>query len=244
MTDQNTRARCKVLDWDSTLFGIPVALIPQPRLTAEELAGIIADLKQQRIRLVYWPADGEMDPAVVRPLGGLFVGRKVTLAIDFRLADGGPLALAAKVEPFTDAMSATDLEDLAVQSGAYSRFSLDPHFPREKMVSLYQTWIRRSVRKEIAFEVLVIRDAGKIAAMITLGDKNGRGDIGLLAVDAAYRGRKYGETIVRAAQRCFRARGYESGQVATQAENIAACRLYTKCGYAMEKVEYYYHFWL
>lgn len=244
MMDQNTQAQCKVLDWDSALFGIPVALVHQPHLTAEELTRVIAGLKRQQIRLVYWPTDREIEPALVQPLGGLLVSRKVTFVIDFRLANCGAIPPAASVESFTDAMSAADLENLAVQSSAYSRFSLDPHFPGEKTVSLYQTWIRRSIRKEIAFEVLVIRDAGRIAAMITLGDKNGRGDIGLLAVDAQYRGRKYGETMVRAAQRSFIARGYKLGQVATQGENIAACRLYTKCGYAMEKVEYYYHFWL
>ena len=80
--------------------------------------------------------------------------------------------------------------------------------------------------------------------MVTLGNKNGKGDIGLLAVGADYRGRNYGRILVQAAQKWFLTNGYQEGQVITQGDNYPAYHLYEKCGYSVEKVEYFYHFWL
>lgn len=141
-------------------------------------------------------------------------------------------------------MPIADLEALAIQSGPYSRFSVDPKLPEEKFIELYKIWINRSLKKEIADEVLVIREGENVVGMVTLGEKDGKGDIGLIAVERDRRGRKYGEALVRAAQCWFIRRGYEFGQAVTQGGNIPACSLYKKCGYSVEKVEYFYHFWL
>lgn len=80
--------------------------------------------------------------------------------------------------------------------------------------------------------------------MVTLGVKNGRGDIGLFAVDPSMRRRNLGVALVRAAQEWTRRKGLRFAQVVTQGKNIAACRLYEKCGYRIEKVDFFYHFWL
>ena len=137
-----------------------------------------------------------------------------------------------------------EIEKLSIQSGEYSRFSTDPNIPRDKFEALYKEWIHKSLNKEIADEVLVILDNTNVAGMITLGNKNDNGDIGLLSVDTRYRGKKYGEMLVRSAQTWFIRNGYKFGHVVTQADNTAACRLYTKCGYSVSKVEYFYHFWM
>ena len=74
--------------------------------------------------------------------------------------------------------------------------------------------------------------------------KNKVRDIGLIAVNRNYRGKRFGEMLVRHAQYWFINNGYNIGQVVTQGTNIPACNLYKKCGYSVEKVEYFYHFWL
>jgi len=86
-------------------------------------------------------------------------------------------------------MSSNELEKLSIQSGKYSRYSVDKNIKRDKFEKLYTIWIKRSIGKEIADEVLVILDNGNIAGMITLGNKNGKGDIGLLAVESRFRGK-------------------------------------------------------
>ncbi len=149
-----------------------------------------------------------------------------------------------KVEPFDKSMSVDDLDKLALQSGKLSRFYLDPFFTYEQYSKLYKTWIKKSLNRSIAKEVLVVRDNDKVIATITLGDKNGCGDIGLLAVDSNFRGRKLGEVLMNSAENYFLQSGYRDIKVITQLDNLPACNLYRKCGYNIEKVEYVYHIWI
>ena len=147
-------------------------------------------------------------------------------------------------EFYHSSMPESDFKELAVQSGVFSRFSVDPDFPGEKFIALYTLWIRKSIHKEIADEVLVIREGEKAAGMVTLDHKDGKGDIGLLSVSQECRGKKYGEMLVRGAQCWFMDHSCRFGQVVTQGDNTAACALYQKCGYSVGKVEFFYHFWL
>ena len=164
--------------------------------------------------------------------------------MDFGGMNHNDLILVDIVKPYASSMRIGDLERLAVQTGEYSRFNVDPNFPKEKFIELYKTWIRNSVRKELADEVLTIQQGENIVGMVALGNKNNRGDIVLMAVDESCRRRGYGETLVKAAQSWFVGNQYKVGQVVTQEDNIPACKLYKKCGYSIEKIEYYYHFWL
>jgi len=136
------------------------------------------------------------------------------------------------------------LEHLAVEAGIYSRFRVDPRIPKEKCADLYSRWIRNSTNRQLADAVLVARQSGKIVGMVTVGVKNGAGDIGLIATDASVRGNKLGSALVLAAQEWARKRGLKRAQVVTQGENTAACKLYEKCGYRAARTENFYHFWI
>ena len=98
-------------------------------------------------------------------------------------------------------MPEEDLYQLALQAGEFSRFALDPHFPPGKFQALYtENGCRKSLNKEIAEEILVIQNEGRIAGMVTLGKKGSQGNIGLIAVSSAFRGQQFGEILIRAAQ--------------------------------------------
>lgn len=95
----------------------------------------------------------------------------------------------------------------------------------------------------MAFKVLIAKENDDLAGMITLGEKDGRGDIGLLAIDSKYRGKGIGMSLINAAENEFK-KIFKEGQVVTQQDNQAACSLYEKSGYEIEKVESIYHIWL
>lgn len=234
----------EIVEWDSKFFGITVARITQSNLNEEELSEILFELKSNNIALVYWSTIRECEKNVIKRLGGVLADNKKTFFIDFVAMNLEEGRYGDIVEEYTPSMSIKELEMLAIQSGEYSRFAVDPKIPREKFFDLYKIWINRSIKKEIAEEVLVVREKNKTVGMVTLGNKNGRGDIGLLSVEKNYRGKKYGEILVRAAQCWFVANGYKCGQVVTQGANVPACNLYEKCGYSVESMEYLYHFWL
>ena len=136
------------------------------------------------------------------------------------------------------------LEALAMEISKYSHFKTDPQCPPRLVIKMYKKWITNSINGKIAKHVLVYKKGRRIAGFITLGEKNGRGDIGLLAVDAAFRGQGIGYKLITAAQKQFLQDNYKYSQVVTQLGNIAACRLYEKSGYVIEKIENFYHFHL
>ena len=137
-----------------------------------------------------------------------------------------------------------ELEQLALAAGSYSHFKMDPKFPQELFFKIYHEWIKNSVNKSVASDIVIIKDHDKVVAMATLGTKNKRGDIGLLAVDANFRGKNFGTKIVTAAQLYFISQGVALAQVVTQVANTPARHLYEKCGFKPEKFENFYHFWL
>jgi len=71
----------------------------------------------------------------------------------------------------------------------------------------------------------------------------GLGRIGLVGAGAEARGRGVARALVLAALSWFRSRGSERVQVTTQGRNIAAQRLYQRCGFLTHSVSLYYHKW-
>ena len=240
----------QILEWDSGFFGFTVAHINLPAKGIHSLDSVVSELRRSNVTLAYWSvanSETQPDPKLVTHLGGRLVDTKTTFLIDFeRVARPVKTGVCGGgVERYHPSMSKADLRELAIQSGEYSRFAVDPSIPREKFEEMYTIWIDRSAAKEIADEVLVIRnEQQRIVGMVTLGRKGERGDIGLIAVDSEFRGRQFGKRLVRHAQEWFIENGYRYGQVVTQGANTPACRLYAKCGYHVEMAELYYHFWL
>ncbi|MBM4093968.1 MAG: GNAT family N-acetyltransferase [Planctomycetes bacterium] len=239
----------QLLPWDSDFFGFPVALIVAPELTVDRLEHALRDMARAPVKLAYWPADpvarGPSDEDIHR-LGGMLVDRKTTFAKELRRAAGDSIGdtLPDGVERYRPEMGTSDLIGLAVAAGQHSRFAVDPHIPRRKFEELYSIWLLRSLAKERADEVLVVRRRAACAGFATVSERNGQGDIGLIAVGEAYRGQGIGGALVSAADWWFRRRGCTRAQVVTQEANAPACQLFARCGYTIEKVTPYYHFWL
>jgi dTDP-4-amino-4,6-dideoxy-D-galactose acyltransferase len=148
------------------------------------------------------------------------------------------------IEEYLEALPNSELEVLALKAGIFSRFNIDPKFSKEQYENLYKQWIINSTNKKIADAVFVAREGCKIVGMITVGRKNCRGNIGLISVDENRRGQNMGVSLVSTAHKWFISQGCKIAQVVTQTDNIAACRLYNKCGYHIERTEHFYHFWL
>jgi dTDP-4-amino-4,6-dideoxy-D-galactose acyltransferase len=239
-----------ILDFDTKLFGFKVAKILPLRLATTALGELLNQLRAQNVRLVYWQnnsADSTSQLAA-RAMHGFLGSTQITYAMN--LNDLPAAVSAAQTEDIKgiavyQLSSATiELENLAILAGSYSHFRLDPQFPHELFLKLYRAWINNSVNGSIADVVLVAQCDNRIAGMITVSKKKGRGDIGLLAVDASYRGQNIGTNLVKAAQLYWLQHHLTQAQVVTQKDNLPACRLYEKCGFKNESSENFYHFWL
>lgn len=231
------------LPWDSDFLGFPVARLAAFGQPAAAVSAAIAEARQAGFRLLYLvagPADA-MPAAVALAAGAWLADRKVTFAMPLLPDSASQLSSAIG----TAVSYSPQLESLAWQSGEYSRFRLDAHFGPDVFRGLYSQWLRNSLSGDIARRVLIWQNPdGHELGLLTLGEKNGRADIGLLAVDAAARGQRVGQQLVAAAQAQAAVWGYTELQVVTQRNNEPACRFYEKCGFRLTHEEHIYHLWL
>lgn len=234
----------EALEWDSQFFEMPVVRLTMTTTPPEALEPTLSGLRRQGVRLVYVYSAQALPETEVLHLGGLLVDAKTTFVGEVSALDPASPVLPDSVRSYSERMPLKEIEAIAIQAGAFSRFFIDPRIPQGKGVDLYRIWLARSLAREIADDVLVIREADQVLGLVTLGGKRGRGDIGLLAVRDTARGKGYGRTLVHSAQRWFGSRGFAASQVVTQGANLAACSLYSSCGFHVETVEYVYHFWI
>lgn len=235
----------KLLEWDSSFFGFPVALILKEILTANELHSAISLLKKQGVKCVYWPASFE-NPEVIS-LAEKHQGKLVDIKVIYaRSLEGFSFNYAEKlyIRPYESSVPDEELIKLAVSSGLYSRFKTDDRFGKENFEKLYTRWITDSVNKKIAKEVFVSRFQGDLTGLITVAEKNGSGSIGLVAINEKYRGLGIGNMLMEYALLWFKKNQYNKVEVATQESNKAASALYEKFGFKPEKKFRYFHFWL
>jgi dTDP-4-amino-4,6-dideoxy-D-galactose acyltransferase len=237
------------LAWDTDNFGFPVARLVVPEGDLAAAADALARARQREIALVYWQTEPtvEVPRALLAEFGGSLMDRKATFAADLSAVErSAPDECAGDLRireyPFGKASDA--LQGLAVSAGAFSRYGRDPHFPNDKFVAMYLTWIERSTRHELADVVLeAAAEGADPLGFVTVSEAAGIANIGLIAVSSAAQGRGLGRLLMRAAHRWMIGRGATRATVVTQQDNVPACRLYERCAYRLAKVKHYYHFW-
>lgn len=238
----------EILEWDSVFFGFRVARMTS-NVTLIYVPTILKALVEQEVQLVYWAVEPPMTDIQhsILKLGGVFVDKKVTF-MKTLMTTPPAIPSAIAVTSYDQTVMTVELSRLAIQAGLFSRFQVDPRIGYDKFAALYQLWMEKSIRRELAEDVLVIHDDTRshrpIIGVATVGQKNGRGDIGLVAVDGQYRGRGLARALMHATDQWFYQHHYRTAQVVTQGDNTVACHLYAKAGYTIDHVEWLYHYWV
>ena len=231
------------LAFDSAHFGVPIA-----RLDGEhhDLAGLepaLAACVERHIACAYClvPAAELEAIRAVEDAGFRLVDQRMTLA--------RPLSSAHEVVPSIREATSEDvpaLEALAAVSHTDSRFFADPRFARERCAELYRRWISRSCLEGFADVVLTEGAVGEPSSYITCQRDAASpqiGRIGLIAVDDAHQGRGVGRRLIAGALHWFAKAGVVEVDVATQARNIRAQRLYQRSGFQSQSSSLWYHKW-
>jgi ribosomal protein S18 acetylase RimI-like enzyme len=234
---------CKFLPWDSEFFGFNIARVMAERLVSEKhVDQVFAWCQENEIDVAYFLAvcDDACTVALAGAHGFFLTDVRVTLRWDGK----------RKKETLSIPVRQACCDDRpaleAIARGIYtdSRFYFDPGFPRDRCDDLYVTWIRLSC-EDYADAVLVTEREGEIAGFVTchLKETEGVGEIGLIGVAESARGMGFGQGIVRTALDWFVDQGIETVDVVTQGRNIAAQRLYQRCGFMTHTVQLWYHKW-
>lgn len=233
----------KILEWDSNLFGYQVASLDIPNNDELESFYLKQSLHDNRISLLYIftdPSDNN-NMKIIEALGAYKVDERQLFYKDKILKDS---EIIPDIEPYKYEYVNRNLYSLTLQSGEFSRFNIDKHFRNNEYIKLYSKWIERSVKKEIANEILVYLNSSEEYGMITLNVKAEIGTIGLFAVDKAIRGKSIGKKLIKSAERYFLDHGVKEIYVTTQGDNISACQFYKSCGFKIKNRKNVYHLWL
>lgn len=239
------------LTWDSAHFGFPVFELTRADVAGHELVGLLCQAERQGAHLVYWPAAATaVSAAILRQFRGRLAARKVIYGR--AVSSGGDLADekddgAFHIGEYDGPATAPALLSLAVAAGEYSRFFRDPGFARSRAEALYEIWMSRSVRGELADGVLVASPAHarqELCGVVTCVRTGNQGRIGLVAVRPDWRGCGLERRLLGAVDGWMERQGVRWVEVITQGDNKAACELYEYCGYRVTAVIPYYHFWM
>jgi dTDP-4-amino-4,6-dideoxy-D-galactose acyltransferase len=123
-----------------------------------------------------------------------------------------------------------------------TRFAADPGFPRPAVAALYDTWLRNSVAG-FADAVLVSGPTGAPEGFVTLHSSGAITRIGLIAVSPTARGAGVGYRLVAGATQWAAAHHCNEVRVVTQGSNVAAQRLYQRCGFLSATAHTWFHAW-
>jgi dTDP-4-amino-4,6-dideoxy-D-galactose acyltransferase len=222
------------LEWDSSFFGYPVGqvfAIPQVIINEKELEKAAKEYK-----LVYIRSDRKID---FTP-GRLFLADTKTRFIKniTERKEGMNNKQFFSVEAVSD-----KLNSLVLQSGEYSRFRNDPHFVNNEFERLYIKWLHESIDKIVADKVVEVKESDGCKGFVSIKLFENYSEIGLIAVDAASRGRGLGISLLDYVNNYTMDKGIFETRVTTQFQNLPAMNLYEKAGYKISSREYIYHLW-
>lgn len=248
-SDSGTSPGFFILDWDSEKFGFPVALV-DAAVPLAELPVVAGRMRSAGVVLAYVSAP-EVLPAmrreIVHQTGAVLADVRVNFMRqtkvhrhDMRDRRGNMF----EIQPYSGEVVGPALVELARQAGEYSRFRTDPRIDSRVFEAIYDAWLIRSARREIADEMYVATFESRPVGLLTLAESMGRGTIGLLSVDRSIRGRGLGRSLVELALQWFDERGCTAAQVVTQSANLPACALYEAAGFGIASRERMYHLWL
>lgn len=233
-----------LLDWDTHFFGFKIASVKSPEIGLQKLNNIIRELREQDFKLAYCFVDPDdtISNDSLRQISGFLADEKVTFSID--LTNASSLTTDDHVSAYKLNNTTEKLKNLALQSGLYSRFRIDPDFKNNEYERLYTEWIEKSVERKLANEVLVYSEGNELFGFITLIIRGNTGSIGLIAVDENQRGKAVGRKLVSAALEYFRDHKVTTVDVVTQKANNSACRFYESCGFKIKSILNIYHLWI
>lgn len=230
--------KVRKLDWDSEFFGMRIG---RAEVSTEEDAVALAgkrDILKDDYDLVYIFEDHGL--GFCSPQAKL-VDEKVV----YTLRDASQAEFNNDIKIWDARQGVTeDLLHLALVSGKYSRFKLDKAFPKGSYERLYTRWIEQSVNRTIATEVFCYMIDNAPKGLITLERKDGVGTIGLVAIHEEWQNRGVGSLMMRHVIKCAQQSGCEQFSVATQFNNLPACKLYEKNGFIIDSVTDVWHWWM
>jgi dTDP-4-amino-4,6-dideoxy-D-galactose acyltransferase len=235
----------QVLEWDSQFFGYRIGRVQGARLRPDTLSAAYQWATEQDVACMYFLAEADDALTVRTAEAGGFALQDVRVTFNL-LLDHIPAhqpdaqirhARPEDVEP---------LRHTARHAYVHSRFYNDSHFSQEQCAALYDLWLTRSITDPTYADLTWVGEVdGQAVGYVTchLHQDTKVGTIGLVGVAEEARGQALGQRLIAAVLAWFAQQGMTQVQVVTQGRNIAAQRLYQRCGFLTHSIGLWYHWW-
>lgn len=136
---------------------------------------------------------------------------------------------------------ANEVKLIARQLAPISRFYYDPCFkPRVK--KMYEIWADKIIKDKNGFTA-VCRRNNQVVALISCQQIDGGGKIALVKTGKKFEGQGIASKLLYCSIKKLFANGAKKIIVVTQANNLAAKRLYRSAGFKIKKITNIYHYW-
>lgn len=139
--------------------------------------------------------------------------------------------------------SIADVNQLAYESGKYSRFQLDHKINQKKFFEMYDLWVVNSLNKKFADGVYLFVEEAKAVGFVTYKISDRYATIGLIAVSPNHQGKGIGKKLLQTVENELLKMNIFELRIPTQEANKQACFFYEKLGYKKFEVININHFW-
>lgn len=222
--------------WDTEFFGFKIGEYKTSELTLQLLNTIIINAQCENYKLIYIKSHNN-NPQLDNIL---FCDERRIYHKKRKRNNYIPYYPISKYNKTTISES---LFELALESGKYSRFHLDPNFPDECFEKLYKKWIENSLNKTIASDILTYNEQETPIGLLTYNNKNNKSTIGLISVSKKKQKKGIGKRLIHYYENSLN-NSIEILEVVTQGVNKSACSFYEKNGYILSSTSYIYHLWI
>lgn len=226
------------LPWDSSFFNLKTGRIDLFDTTS--VYRLLGTAFQDGYQLLYLFSDAplkdvDQDFFTVQDVGG-----RVDYLLKPTLHGGIPSEHINGIKEYFGSISA-EILNLAYLSGSQSRFKVDRQLPQNSFNRLYATWIQQELGNKANHSVYTYCVNNTIVGMLTAKWSSKECTISLLSVHPKYHGQGIACALIYHLFSICHAKHCQIIRVSTQFSNIAACRLYEKCGFNVLTISHVYH---
>jgi len=133
-----------------------------------------------------------------------------------------------------------ELKDIVNNLYVKSRFR-EPWFSPAERDSFYQTWIENAVLSKFDDCCLVLKSESDISGFVTVRIRNNEAIIGLIGVASNFQGQGIGSKLLKLIETYCLANNVRNIRVSTQTSNTPAANLYSKNGFSIADISYWFY---
>jgi dTDP-4-amino-4,6-dideoxy-D-galactose acyltransferase len=238
---------CELLPWDSEFFGLPIGRVCGHTLDEAQATKIDQWGSREKVAGLYFLARADCTRTIQTAERSGFCLVDIRVTFECKNVDSLPSDSWKSADILIRPFQPQDLpavQAIARTAHCDTRFFSDPHFPRARAETLYATWIGLECQGR-AQQVFVAATSDTAIGYISchLDLTTGIGKIGLVGIDSRFRGQGLGRALVLTSLRWFASQHAQRVTVVTQGKNLAAQRLYQRCGFLSADLQLWYHKW-